>query len=57
MSETDDPARRLVVSLALVAVGTVGAYRGAYEVLAQQARILSLFGLKALPHLRKKLSI
>lgn len=39
MSETDDPARRLVVSLALVAVGTVGAYRGAYEVLAQQARI------------------
>ena len=39
MSETDDPARRLLVSLALVAVGTVGAYRGAYEVLAQQARI------------------
>ena len=39
MSETDDPARRLVVSLALVAVGTVGVYRGAYEVLAQQARI------------------
>lgn len=39
MSQTDDPARRLVVSLALVAVGTVGAYRGAYEVLAQQARI------------------
>lgn len=39
MSETDDPARRLVVSLALVVVGTVGAYRGAYEVLAQQARI------------------
>ena len=35
MSETDDPARRLVVSLALVVVGTVGAYRGAYEVLAQ----------------------
>lgn len=39
MSETDDPARRLVVSLALVVVGTVGAYRGAHEVLAQQARI------------------
>lgn len=39
MSETDDPARRLVVSLALVAVGTVGAYRGAYEVLTQQAKI------------------
>ena len=39
MSDADDPARRLVVSLALAAVGTVGAYRGAYEVLAQQARI------------------
>lgn len=39
MSQPDDPARRLAVSLALVAVGTVGAYRGAYEVLAQQARI------------------
>lgn len=39
MSQPEDPARRLAVSLALVAVGTVGAYRGAYEVLAQQARI------------------
>ena len=39
MSHTDDPARRRVTSLALVAVGTVGAYRGAYEVLAQQAKI------------------
>ena len=39
MSRTDDPARRLAVSLALVAVGTVGAYRGASEVLTQQARI------------------
>ncbi|AWH92478.1 SGNH/GDSL hydrolase family protein [Dietzia lutea] len=39
MSDADDPARRLMVSLALAAVGTVGAYRGAYEVLAQQARI------------------
>ena len=39
MSPTDDPVRRLAVSLALVAVGTVGAYRGAYEILAQQARI------------------
>ncbi|HMT49365.1 MAG TPA: SGNH/GDSL hydrolase family protein [Dietzia sp.] len=39
MSSTDDPARRIVVNLALVAVGTAGAYRGAYELLAQQARI------------------
>ncbi|EFV91722.1 hypothetical protein ES5_09545 [Dietzia cinnamea P4] len=39
MNDADDPARRLMVSLALAAVGTVGAYRGAYEVLAQQARI------------------
>lgn len=39
MSVADDPARRLMVSLALAAVGTVGAYRGAYEVLVQQARI------------------
>ncbi|MBB1049353.1 SGNH/GDSL hydrolase family protein, partial [Dietzia cercidiphylli] len=39
MSHADDPARKVVVNLALVAVGTVGAYRGAYELLAQQARI------------------
>ena len=39
MSQSDDPARKIVVNLALVAVGTVGAYRGAYELLAQQARI------------------
>lgn len=40
MSDADDPARsRLLVSLALATVGTVGAYRGAYEVLAQQAKI------------------
>ena len=39
MSESDEPARRLMLSLALVAVGTVGAYRGASEVLTQQARI------------------
>lgn len=39
MSHTEDPARRLAVGLALVAVGTVGASRGAYSLLAQQARI------------------
>ena len=39
MSDADEPARRLVVGLALVAVGTVGAYRGALELLTQQARI------------------
>ncbi|MEH6821658.1 MAG: SGNH/GDSL hydrolase family protein [Dietzia psychralcaliphila] len=39
MSQSEDPARKIVVNLALVAVGTVGAYRGAYELLAQQARI------------------
>lgn len=39
MSDTGDPARRLAVNLALVAVGTMGASRGAYELLAQQARI------------------
>ena len=39
MSQPDLPARRLAVNLALVAVGTIGAYRGAYEVLAQQAKI------------------
>lgn len=39
MTDSDDPARRIVVNLALVAVGTAGAYRGAYELLAQQARI------------------
>ncbi|MBB1029268.1 SGNH/GDSL hydrolase family protein, partial [Dietzia sp. DQ11-38-2] len=38
MTDADDPARKIVVNLALVAVGTVGAYRGAYELLAQQAR-------------------
>lgn len=39
MSQAHDPARRIVVPLALVAVGTVGAYRGALEVLVQQAKI------------------
>lgn len=39
MSQPDVPARRLALNLALVAVGTVGAYRGAYELLAQQAKI------------------
>ena len=39
MSTAEDPARRIVVNLALVAVGTAGAYRGAYELLAQQAKI------------------
>lgn len=39
MSDTGDTARRFAVNLALVAVGTVGASRGAYELLAQQARI------------------
>jgi lysophospholipase L1-like esterase len=39
MSQAHDPTRRIVVPLALVAVGTVGAYRGALEVLVQQAKI------------------
>lgn len=39
MSHTEDPARRLAVGLALAAVGTVGASRGAYELLTQQAKI------------------
>ncbi|MDX2355927.1 SGNH/GDSL hydrolase family protein [Dietzia sp. PP-33] len=43
MSQADDPARNVVVNLALLAVGTAvgtaGAYRGAYGLLAQQARI------------------
>lgn len=39
MSQPHDPMRRLVVPLALTAVGTVGAYRGALEVLVQQAKI------------------
>ncbi|EYT62963.1 hypothetical protein H483_0109010 [Dietzia sp. UCD-THP] len=38
MTDADDPVRKIVVNLALVAVGSVGAYRGAYELLAQQAR-------------------
>ena len=39
MTRNPDPARRIVVPLALAAVGTVGAYRGALEVLVQQAKI------------------
>lgn len=39
MTDADDVSRRVWLSLALAAVGSVGAYRGAYEVLAQQARI------------------
>lgn len=39
MSDADDPARRLWLSLTVAAVGSVGAYRGAYELLAQQAKI------------------
>lgn len=39
MTDADDASRRMWMSLGLAAVGTVGAYRGAYEVLAQQARI------------------
>lgn len=33
------PAKRLALNLTLAAVGTVGAYRGTYELLTQQARI------------------
>ncbi|MFL0580704.1 SGNH/GDSL hydrolase family protein [Dietzia sp. 179-F 9C3 NHS] len=39
MNQPHDPMRRLVVPLALTAVGTAGAYRGALEVLVQQAKI------------------
>ncbi|WP_271798865.1 MULTISPECIES: SGNH/GDSL hydrolase family protein [Dietzia] len=39
MTDADDASRRLWMSLGLAAVGTVGAYRGAQEVLTQQARI------------------
>ncbi|MDV8002757.1 SGNH/GDSL hydrolase family protein [Rhodococcus sp. IEGM 1408] len=39
MSHADDSGRRIAVNVALVAVGTVGVYRGTYELLAQQARI------------------
>lgn len=39
MSDSEDPARRLMVGAALVAVGTAGAYRGALGLLTQQAKI------------------
>lgn len=39
MSDFEDPARRLVMGAALVAVGTAGVYRGALGLLTQQAKI------------------
>ena len=39
MSQPGEPAKRIIVNLALVAAGTAGASRGAYELLTQQARI------------------
>ena len=39
MSDSEDPARRLMVGAALVAVGTAGVYRGALGLLTQQAKI------------------
>ena len=38
MSTAAAPTRRIAVHVALAAVGTVGVYRGTYELLAQQAR-------------------
>lgn len=39
MTESGDATRRLAVNLALVAVASVGAGRGAYQVLVEQAKI------------------
>ncbi|GLB64553.1 hypothetical protein NCCP2495_24320 [Dietzia sp. NCCP-2495] len=39
MSDFEDPARRLVMGAALVAVGTAGVYRGTLGLLTQQAKI------------------